>query len=177
MNMHSYKNVSSCVQIVFLRSQRGSPALFPGYDSLKKLHPNPSPAALRECSTQFCLPILSIDIVLFLHSFPLVLYSSNIWTYLPLPQCVATIVILCIGETHNLINYVSFINYLSYGVTIAGLLYLRKKRPNLARPIKVQWSTINSLQGKKIVFYFTECLIEYIKTINIKSPTFQVCFN
>uniref|UniRef100_A0A671TNA2 Solute carrier family 7 member 10a n=1 Tax=Sparus aurata TaxID=8175 RepID=A0A671TNA2_SPAAU len=51
--------------------------------------------------------------------------------------CVATIVILCIGETHNLINYVSFINYLSYGVTIAGLLYLRKKRPNLARPIKV----------------------------------------
>ncbi|KAF0043559.1 hypothetical protein F2P81_004896 [Scophthalmus maximus] len=51
--------------------------------------------------------------------------------------CFATIVILCIGETHNLINYVSFINYLSYGVTIAGLLYLRKKRPNLARPIKV----------------------------------------
>lgn len=50
----------------------------------------------------------------------------------------ATIVILCIGETHNLINYVSFINYLSYGVTIAGLLYLRKKRPNLVRPIKVR---------------------------------------
>lgn len=58
--------------------------------------------------------------------------------YLHHPQCMATIVILCIGETHNLINYVSFINYLSYGVTIAGLLYLRKKRPNLVRPIKVQ---------------------------------------
>lgn len=53
------------------------------------------------------------------------------------PQCIATIFILCIGETHNLINYVSFINYLSYGVTIAGLIYLRKKKPNLARPIKV----------------------------------------
>ncbi|KAM9817087.1 asc-type amino acid transporter 1 [Neosynchiropus ocellatus] len=51
--------------------------------------------------------------------------------------CLATIIILCIGETHNLINYVSFINYLSYGVTIAGLLYLRKQRPNLLRPIKV----------------------------------------
>ncbi|XP_068595879.1 asc-type amino acid transporter 1 [Brachionichthys hirsutus] len=51
--------------------------------------------------------------------------------------CIATVVILCIGETHNLINYVSFINYLSYGVTIAGLLYLRKTKPNLARPIKV----------------------------------------
>ncbi|KAG5839239.1 solute carrier family 7 member 10a [Anguilla rostrata] len=51
--------------------------------------------------------------------------------------CTATIVILCIGETHNLINYVSFINYLSYGVTIAGLLYYRWKKPNLNRPIKV----------------------------------------
>lgn len=52
-------------------------------------------------------------------------------------QCTATIVILCIGETHNLINYVSFINYLSYGVTIAGLLYYRWKNPSLYRPIKV----------------------------------------
>ncbi|XP_005745147.1 asc-type amino acid transporter 1 isoform X2 [Pundamilia nyererei] len=51
--------------------------------------------------------------------------------------CTATIIILCIGETHNLINYVSFINYLSYGVTIAGLLYYRWKKPNLYRPIKV----------------------------------------
>ncbi|XP_057197737.1 solute carrier family 7 member 10a isoform X1 [Triplophysa rosa] len=51
--------------------------------------------------------------------------------------CTATIVILCIGNTHDLINYVSFINYLSYGVTIAGLLYYRWKKPNLVRPIKV----------------------------------------
>lgn len=52
-------------------------------------------------------------------------------------QCTATIVILCIGDTHNLINYVSFINYLSYGVTIAGLLYFRYKKPKQFRPIKV----------------------------------------
>lgn len=52
-------------------------------------------------------------------------------------QCSATILILCVGETHNLINYVSFINFLSYGVTIAGLLYFRKKKPNQLRPIKV----------------------------------------
>ncbi|XP_057692255.1 asc-type amino acid transporter 1 [Corythoichthys intestinalis] len=51
--------------------------------------------------------------------------------------CTAAMVILCIGETHNLINYVSFINYLSYGVTIAGLLFYRWKKPNLYRPIKV----------------------------------------
>uniref|UniRef100_A0A667Y4A4 Solute carrier family 7 member 10 n=1 Tax=Myripristis murdjan TaxID=586833 RepID=A0A667Y4A4_9TELE len=58
-------------------------------------------------------------------------------TPIPALLCTATIVILCIGETHNLINYVSFINYLSYGVTIAGLLYYRWKKPNLYRPIKV----------------------------------------
>ena len=46
-------------------------------------------------------------------------------------------VILCIGETHNLINYVSFINYLSYGVTVAALLYYRWTHPSLYRPIKV----------------------------------------
>ncbi|XP_045076262.1 asc-type amino acid transporter 1 [Coregonus clupeaformis] len=56
--------------------------------------------------------------------------------------CGATILILCIGETHNLINYVSFINFLSYGVTIAGLLYYRWKRPNLLRPIKVEQTYI-----------------------------------
>lgn len=56
------------------------------------------------------------------------------------PQCTATIVILCIGETHNLINYVSFINYLSYGVTIAGLLFYRWKKPDLYRPIKVPFT-------------------------------------
>lgn len=64
--------------------------------------------------------------------------SLDLWFLLCLLQCIATIVILCIGETHNLINYVSFINYLSYGVTIAGLLYLRWKKPNLLRPIKVE---------------------------------------
>ncbi|XP_047436468.1 asc-type amino acid transporter 1-like [Mugil cephalus] len=72
---------------------------------------------------------------------PYLLAMIHLKNCTPIPAllvcCFATVVILCIGETHNLINYVSFINYLSYGVTIAGLLYLRKKRPNLARPIKV----------------------------------------
>uniref|UniRef100_A0A3Q3ICA3 Solute carrier family 7 member 10a n=1 Tax=Monopterus albus TaxID=43700 RepID=A0A3Q3ICA3_MONAL len=74
---------------------------------------------------------------------PYLLAMIHLKNCTPIPAllvcCIATIVILCIGEMHNLINYVSFINYLSYGVTIAGLLYLRKKRPNLARPIKVNW--------------------------------------
>uniref|UniRef100_A0A674N3P7 Solute carrier family 7 member 10 n=1 Tax=Takifugu rubripes TaxID=31033 RepID=A0A674N3P7_TAKRU len=58
-------------------------------------------------------------------------------TPIPALMCIATIVILCVGETQNLISYVSFINYLSYGVTIAGLVYYQCKKPNIYRPIEV----------------------------------------
>ncbi|XP_024307378.1 asc-type amino acid transporter 1 isoform X3 [Homo sapiens] len=51
--------------------------------------------------------------------------------------CGATAVIMLVGDTYTLINYVSFINYLCYGVTILGLLLLRWRRPALHRPIKV----------------------------------------
>ncbi|XP_040301552.1 asc-type amino acid transporter 1 [Herpailurus yagouaroundi] len=51
--------------------------------------------------------------------------------------CGATAVIMLVGDTYTLINYVSFINYLCYGVTILGLLVLRWRRPALHRPIKV----------------------------------------
>uniref|UniRef100_A0A5F9DGP7 Solute carrier family 7 member 10 n=1 Tax=Oryctolagus cuniculus TaxID=9986 RepID=A0A5F9DGP7_RABIT len=54
-----------------------------------------------------------------------------------LSQCGATAVIMLVGDTYTLINYVSFINYLCYGVTILGLLVLRWRRPALHRPIKV----------------------------------------
>uniref|UniRef100_A0A8C4S4P6 Solute carrier family 7 member 10b n=1 Tax=Erpetoichthys calabaricus TaxID=27687 RepID=A0A8C4S4P6_ERPCA len=58
-------------------------------------------------------------------------------TPIPALLCTATIVIMLIGETYTLINYLSFINYLCYGVTVAGLLVLRWRKPNLFRPIKV----------------------------------------
>uniref|UniRef100_A0A8P0PR92 Solute carrier family 7 member 10 n=1 Tax=Canis lupus familiaris TaxID=9615 RepID=A0A8P0PR92_CANLF len=51
--------------------------------------------------------------------------------------CGATAIIMLVGDTYTLINYVSFINYLCYGVTILGLLVLRWRRPALHRPIKV----------------------------------------
>ncbi|XP_012881617.1 PREDICTED: asc-type amino acid transporter 1 [Dipodomys ordii] len=51
--------------------------------------------------------------------------------------CGATAVIMLVGDTYTLINYVSFINYLCYGVTVLGLLVLRWRRPALHRPIKV----------------------------------------
>ncbi|KAJ7421531.1 hypothetical protein WISP_42063 [Willisornis vidua] len=52
-------------------------------------------------------------------------------------MCLATLIIMLVGDTYTLINYVSFINYLCYGVTIIGLIVLRWRKPKIFRPIKV----------------------------------------
>ena len=44
---------------------------------------------------------------------------------------------LCTSDMYTLINYVGFINYLFYGVTVAGQIVLRIRQPNMVRPIKV----------------------------------------
>lgn len=45
---------------------------------------------------------------------------------------------LVTSDMYTLINYVGFINYLFYGVTVAGQIVLRWKKPDIPRPIKVQ---------------------------------------
>lgn len=52
---------------------------------------------------------------------------------------------MLVGDTYTLINYVSFINYLCYGVTIIGLIVLRWKKPKIFRPIKVKILKLNLL--------------------------------
>ncbi|XP_074390066.1 large neutral amino acids transporter small subunit 2-like [Zonotrichia albicollis] len=54
-----------------------------------------------------------------------------------LVTCVSTLLMLVTGDIYTLINYVGFVNYLWYGVTVAGLLLLRWREPRLPRPIKV----------------------------------------
>lgn len=44
---------------------------------------------------------------------------------------------LVTSDMYTLINYVGFINYLFYGVTVAGQIVLRWKKPDMVRPIKV----------------------------------------
>lgn len=53
-------------------------------------------------------------------------------------QCVSTLLMLVTSDIYTLINYVGFINYLFYGVTVAGQVVLRWKAPNMPRPIKVK---------------------------------------
>ncbi|XP_013996253.1 large neutral amino acids transporter small subunit 2 [Salmo salar] len=58
--------------------------------------------------------------------------------------CISTLLMLCTSDMYTLINYVGFINYLFYGVTVAGQIVLRIKQPDLNRPIKVSlvWPVI-----------------------------------
>ncbi|KAJ3595557.1 hypothetical protein NHX12_004860 [Muraenolepis orangiensis] len=51
--------------------------------------------------------------------------------------CLSTLLMLCTSDIYTLINYVGFINYLFYGVTVAGQIVLRINKPNIKRPIKV----------------------------------------
>lgn len=57
--------------------------------------------------------------------------------YRLVPQCLSTLLMLCTSDMYTLINYVGFINYLFYGVTVAGQIVLRIKQPNMHRPIRV----------------------------------------
>ncbi|ELT93754.1 hypothetical protein CAPTEDRAFT_212253 [Capitella teleta] len=65
----------------------------------------------------------------------------NIKFITPLPaiifQCLMTLLMLVSGDVYVLINYASFVESLFIGISIAGLLWLRYKRPNMERPIKV----------------------------------------
>ncbi|KAK9979114.1 hypothetical protein ABG768_012559 [Culter alburnus] len=58
--------------------------------------------------------------------------------------CLSTLLMLCTSDIYTLINYVGFINYLFYGVTVAGQIVLRIKEPDIHRPIKVSlaWPVI-----------------------------------
>uniref|UniRef100_A0A668U2R5 Uncharacterized protein n=1 Tax=Oreochromis aureus TaxID=47969 RepID=A0A668U2R5_OREAU len=58
--------------------------------------------------------------------------------------CLSTLLMLCTSDMYTLINYVGFINYLFYGVTVAGQIVLRIKQPDMHRPIKISliWPVI-----------------------------------
>ncbi|XP_075045284.1 asc-type amino acid transporter 1 isoform X2 [Mixophyes fleayi] len=85
---------------------------------------------------------ISIPLVTFVYTFTNIAYFTamspeELMSSNAVAVCGATIVIMLVGDTYTLINYVSFINYLCYGVTIMGLIVLRFKKPNMFRPIKV----------------------------------------
>ncbi|XP_066536673.1 large neutral amino acids transporter small subunit 2 isoform X2 [Hoplias malabaricus] len=72
---------------------------------------------------------------------PRLLAMIHVNRFTPIPAllftCISTLLMLCTSDIYTLINYVGFINYLFYGVTVAGQIVLRIKQPDMYRPIKV----------------------------------------
>ncbi|XP_053324074.1 large neutral amino acids transporter small subunit 2 [Spea bombifrons] len=72
---------------------------------------------------------------------PSLLAMIHIKRCTPIPAllftCLSTLLMLVTSDMYTLINYVGFINYLFYGVTVAGQIVLRWKKPDILRPIKV----------------------------------------
>eukprot|EP00095_Tigriopus_kingsejongensis_P001112 maker-scaffold743_size103610-snap-gene-0.15 protein:Tk01112 transcript:maker-scaffold743_size103610-snap-gene-0.15-mRNA-1 annotation:"large neutral amino acids transporter small subunit 2-like" len=66
----------------------------------------------------------------------------NINSFTPIPclimLCCISLVMLSSDDVYRLINYTSFMESLFITISVAGLLYLRYKEPNRARPIRVQ---------------------------------------
>lgn len=52
-------------------------------------------------------------------------------------QCILTLVLLVIRDVYVLINYVSFVEAFFTLLSVSGLLWMRRTKPNLPRPIKV----------------------------------------
>ncbi|KAG7208652.1 hypothetical protein KM043_014857 [Ampulex compressa] len=72
---------------------------------------------------------------------PTAIALINVRNLTPMPSliflCIITLALLIIEDVYVLINYVSFVEALFTTLSVSGLLWLRYKRPDLHRPIKV----------------------------------------
>ena len=62
--------------------------------------------------------------------------------FCPLPQYPLTVVMLFSADLYSLLNFLSFARWLFIGLAVAGLIYLRYKRPDMHRPFKVSSATL-----------------------------------
>ncbi|XP_045193843.2 large neutral amino acids transporter small subunit 2-like [Mercenaria mercenaria] len=71
---------------------------------------------------------------------PELMSMINVKRYTPMPAMLFTgglsILMLISDDMYALINYMSFVQWLSVGMSVTGLLYLRYKHPEWDRPIK-----------------------------------------
>ncbi|XP_051154060.1 large neutral amino acids transporter small subunit 2 [Leptopilina boulardi] len=72
---------------------------------------------------------------------PTAISLINVKNLTPMPSlifiCIITLALLLINDVYALINYVSFVESLFIAMSVSGLLWLRYKKPDLHRPIKV----------------------------------------
>ncbi|XP_020823161.1 cystine/glutamate transporter [Phascolarctos cinereus] len=72
---------------------------------------------------------------------PEILSMIHVRKYTPLPAVIVlyplTMIMLFFGDLYGLLNFLSFARWLFIGLAVAGLIYLRYKRPDMHRPFKV----------------------------------------
>uniref|UniRef100_A0A8D2AZ76 Solute carrier family 7 member 11 n=1 Tax=Sciurus vulgaris TaxID=55149 RepID=A0A8D2AZ76_SCIVU len=67
---------------------------------------------------------------------PEILSMIHVRKHTPLPHPL-TMIMLFSGDLYSLLNFLSFARWLFIGLAVAGLIYLRYKRPDMHRPFKV----------------------------------------
>uniref|UniRef100_A0A667GAT8 Cystine/glutamate transporter n=1 Tax=Lynx canadensis TaxID=61383 RepID=A0A667GAT8_LYNCA len=72
---------------------------------------------------------------------PEILSMIHVRKHTPLPAVIVlhplTMIMLFSGDLYSLLNFLSFARWLFIGLAVAGLIYLRYKRPEMHRPFKV----------------------------------------
>ncbi|KAL1778050.1 cystine/glutamate transporter, partial [Sigmodon hispidus] len=72
---------------------------------------------------------------------PEILSMIHVHKHTPLPAVLVlhplTMIMLFSGDLYSLLNFLSFARWLFMGLAVAGLIYLRYKRPDMHRPFKV----------------------------------------
>uniref|UniRef100_A0A8C0ZK66 Cystine/glutamate transporter n=1 Tax=Cyanistes caeruleus TaxID=156563 RepID=A0A8C0ZK66_CYACU len=72
---------------------------------------------------------------------PEILSMIHVRKHTPLPAVTVlhplTMIMLFNGDLYSLLNFLSFARWLFIGLVVAGLIYLRYKRPDMPRPFKV----------------------------------------
>ncbi|XP_006977662.1 cystine/glutamate transporter [Peromyscus maniculatus bairdii] len=72
---------------------------------------------------------------------PEILSMIHVHKHTPLPAVLVlhplTMIMLFSGDLYSLLNFLSFARWLFMGLVVAGLIYLRYKRPDMHRPFKV----------------------------------------
>lgn len=121
-------NLFTSSRLYLIGSQEGH---LPNLLSLIHIEKNtPIPSLMFTVSRQFVFNKNMLSVKFFFFHIVLITYFVNF-------QCFASLVMLCVSDVYVLINYYGQILWFSTAACICALLWLRYKKPDIPRPIKV----------------------------------------